>query len=228
VDTVGSRIIGVVTVAALLATAGLAAAQEPSFSVTVEPQGEAGTLSPGEETSVEVSVRLEGDDFSCAENEELPVNVTTNDPRGLTVSADPQELIFSGTQGIHDADGPSGGYNKSKPTSISLQVGQTASSGDREVTVTGTFPGGNYGPPEGSCGGEFPPADDTAGLPVTIQADGASGSDSGGEGGDGGEGGNGTSGGGDDGGGEGGNGIPIGPWVGPLALATSALAWRRR
>jgi hypothetical protein len=230
-DSVGSRTIGALTVAALLAIAGLAAAQQPSFSVELEPQDEAGELSPGESKDVTVLVRLTGDNFSCAENEELPVNVSVSNPNGVTGLADPSELVFSDTQGIHNSGTAAGGYNNSQETTVTVQAANTASGGDREVTVTGTFPGGNYGPPEGSCNGEFPSAEGTTSLPVTVASSDAGTTDGGATDGDettgGNDGGNGTTDGGEDSGGDD-NGIPFGPWVAPLALVAGAVALRRR
>lgn len=214
----------------LLATAGLAAAQQPSFSVTVEPQDSAGTISPGESTDVTVLVRLEGDNFSCAGDEDLPVNVTVSQSGGVSGTASPEQLVFSGTMGVYSSDSPAGGYNESQETTVSFQASNTASSGSHDVTVTGTFPGGNYGPPEGSCGGEFPSAEGTANVPVTVQSQQTDGTDDGDtdDGTDDGDAspptGNDTA----DGGEEEDNGIPLGPWLAPLAFLGAALVLRRR
>lgn len=228
VDSVASRTIGVVTVAALLATAGLAAAQQASFSVTLEPQSEAGTLSPGDSEQVNVLVRLEGEGFACASNEDLPVNISVSGASAVTGVPDPAEIVLSNTQGIH-ASGPAGTYNESGETSVTVQASNSASSGTHDVTVTGTFPGGSYGPPDGSCDGEFPSAEGTTSLPVEVQADqtGGGGIDDGDGVDDGTTGGNGSA---DDGSddGEDEDGIPIGPWIAPVALIASALALRRQ
>lgn len=225
----GSRSIGVAIVAALLATAGLAAAQQASFTVTLEPQGEAGELSPGQASSVSVEVRLEGDGFSCAEDEELPVELSASGSGGVTGTADPSEIVFSNTMGVHSTSTPAGGYNESEQATVTVQAG--TSSGTHDVTLTGTFPGGSYGPPDGSCSGEFPSAEGTANIPVTVQADdtgdgtdgtgddGTAGDDT--DGGGTNDGGNATDGGEDD------NGIPLGPWMAPLAFVGAALALRR-
>lgn len=219
----GTRTIGTLTVAALLAMAGLAAAQQPSFSVTLEPQDEAGTMSPGDSQDVTVLVRLEGDNFSCLEDEELPVEISVSGSEDLTGVPDPAELVFSNTQGIHNSATTAGGYNESQETTVTVQVANAATGGSQELTVTGTFPGGNYGPPDRSCNDEFPSAEGTTTIPVTIQSngtDGVGGADGGGDGGAG----NGTDDGGDE---EDGNGIPLGPWIAPLALVASAVALRR-
>lgn len=221
----GTRSIGVAIVAALLATAGLAAAQQASFTVTLEPQGEAGELSPGQTSSVNVNVRLEGDQFSCADDEELPVELSASGSGGVTGTADPAELVFSNTMGVHSTSSPAGGYNESQQATVTVQAGTTA--GTHDVTVTGSFPGGNYGPPDGSCSGEFPSAEGTANIPVTVQADNA-GDGTGGTGDDGttGDDTNGT-GGGNTTDGEEDNGIPLGPWMAPLAFVGAAIALRR-
>lgn len=228
--TVGSRSIGVVAVVAVLAIAPLSAAQEASFSVTLEPQDEAGTLSPGDSSDVTVLVQLEGDGFSCTGDEELPVQLSAQGASGVTGSPATEEIVFSNTMGIHSSDGPSGPYNESDETTVTVEASNGASSGTHDVTVTGSFPGGNYAPPEGSCSGEFPPAEGTTSIPVTVEADEPDdGTTPGGDGGDGGSGGdtNGTDGGAPDGGEED-NGIPIGSWIAPIALVASAVALRRR
>jgi hypothetical protein len=228
VVTVASRTIGIAVVAALLATAGLATAQ--SFSVTLQPQDEAGELAPGESASVNMDVRLEGEDFSCAEDEELPVQLEASSGDNVAGTPDAEELIFSGTMGVHSSDSPSGPYNETQSTSVTVQAEVGASSGTYDVTVTGTFPGGDYGATgDGSCSGEFPSAEGTTNIPVSVQAsDGGTGTDDGTDtgGDDGSSTGNGTDT--DDGGEDGGNGIPVGHWLAPLGLAASALLVRRR
>lgn len=214
----GSRTIAAVTVASLLAMAGLAAAQQPSFSVALAPQGEVGPLAPGQSDQVNVEVRLEGDSFTCAQNEELPVTIEVDDAGQVTGTADPSELVFSNTQGIHNSQTPAGGYNESGQTTVSVDVGAMATSGSNELTVTGTFPGGSYTLPDGSCASDFPSAEGTATIPVTVQADepddggAGDGADDGEDGGD----------------GEDEDGIPLGPFVAPLALIAAAFAFRRR
>lgn len=222
-----SRSIGVVAVVAVLAIAPLSAAQDASFSVTLEPQGEAGTLSPGDSSDVTVLVRLEGDGFSCTSDEELPVQLSAQGTSGVTGTPATEEIVFSNTMGIHNSDSPSGGYNESSETTVTVEASNGASSGTYDVTLTGTFPGGNYGPPEGSCSGEFPSAEGTTDIPVTVEADeSGDGTTPGSDGGGGDT--NGTDGGSPDGGEDGGNGIPIGPWIAPIALVASAVALRRR
>lgn len=227
--SVGTRSIGVALVAALLATAGLAAAQQASFSVNLSPEGSPGTLSAGGTSSVSVSVTLEGEGFSCAEDEVLPVNVSVAQTRGVSGSADPNPVNFSNTMGIHSP--PAGTYSETQSTSVTVGAASTASSGDREVQVTGTFPGGNYGAPQGSCSpSEFPPAEGSTTLTVTVE-----GTDTGTDGGTGGGGGPGGT---PDGNGSTGdtngsadgdqNGSPIGAWIAPAALVAAAFGWRRR
>lgn len=216
----GSRTIGVAVIAALLATAGLATAQ--SFTVTLDAQSDPGDLSPGASDSVTVEVRLEGDGFSCADDEELPVEVTVDGAGGVTGSADPAELTYGNTMGVHNSDSPAGGYNESAQTTVSVQAGTQG--GTHDVTVTGSFPGGSYGPPDGSCSGEFPPAEGTTSIPVTVQSDDpAPGGD-----GDDGTGDDGTDGNQTDGGDGDENGIPFGPAMAPLGLLLAALSLRRR
>lgn len=222
----GSRAIGVAAVAALLATSGLATAQ--SFSVTLEPEGSADTLSPGASTSVDVLVQLQGEGFSCANDEDLPVNLTASSSQGVSGTPGTDQLVFSNTMGIHPSQQP---YEESDTTTVSLQAADTASPGSREIQVTGTFPGGNYAPPDGSCNGEFPSAEGTTSLSVTVEDTGSD-SGSGSDGGIGG--GNGGSGGGNDTGPDGNesdddsNGIPAATWAAPAALLSGALAARRR
>lgn len=230
--SVGTRAFGVAAIAVLLATAGIATAQ--SFSVALEPTGSVDTLSPGDSGTVEVEVNLQGDEFSCASDEELPVNVTVAQTRGVSGSAEPAQLVFSNTQGIHNSGAPTGGYNETQTTSVTVQAASTASGGDRDVQITGVFPGGNYGPPQGSCGGEFPSAKGTVGLTVTVESTSTGGDTGGTDGGTddgtgdtGGTGGNGTTGG-NTTDGEEENGLPVGTWVAPAALVSAALALRRR
>lgn len=226
----GTRAIGVAAVVTLLATAGLAAAQQPSFTVTVEPQGEAGSISTGESADVNVLVRLEGDNFSCAEDEDLPVQMSVDPAGGVSGTADPAELVFSGTMGVWSSDSPAGHYNESQETTVTVEASNSASPGSHDVTVNGVFPGGDYGPPDGTCGGSFPSAEDSADIPVTVESQQTDdGTDTGTDGTDGDDDdspatGNGT----DTEDGDDGNGIPLGPWLAPLAFVGAALALRRR
>lgn len=234
-DFVGRRALGVAMIAALLATAGLAAAQQASFSVSLSPTSELQPVQAGGSTSVDVDVNLQGDGFSCADDVTLPVNMSVSPTGGVSGTANPAPVEFSNTMGIHNSDGPTGGYNETETTTVTFQVSGSASGGDKDVTLTGLFPGGNYGPGSGNCApSEFPEAEGTTTVTVPVQASSDSGTDTGGDtGGDDGVGG-------DDGDATDGNdtignesdeddnGIPVGPWVAPAALVAGALALRRR
>lgn len=224
-----SRIFGVAVVAALLATAGAATAQ--SFTVTLEEDAPDSPASPGDSLSVPVTVILQGDEFSCAEDEEMPVNLTIGQGRALSGSADPGEVVLSNTMGIHNSATPAGEYNESGETTVTVQIAQTATSGEYELDVTGEFPGGNYGPPGGSCSGEFPSASGSTTIPVTVQGDdGMNGEnpDDGDDGDDGADGGDGADGSDGSDGGDEENGLPLGPWMVPVALIGTAMALRGR
>lgn len=230
----GIRRLGVWTIVLLLATAGFASAQEATFSLNVKPASSSTTVDAGASSSVSVDVNLQGDGFSCAENEELPVNLTIAQTRGVSGSADPNPLIFSNTQGIHSSSAPSGPYNETQTATVSISAASTASSGDRSVQIQGVFPGGNYGASGGgSCEpGNFPSAEDSATVTVTVRgSDGGTSTNGtdGGTGTGGTDGGTGSGGGSPNGSSSGEeNGTPVGAWVAPLALIGGALAARRR
>jgi MYXO-CTERM domain-containing protein len=162
---------GLVFVTALLVLSPMASAQ--SFSVDVEPQEPVNSLEEGDQVSVDVLVRLQGEDFNCLENHEFPVLVEANDTEGVTGTPSADELAFSNTQGVHTKDSPDGTYNQSK--TVSVTIGAPASlEEDRvvEVPVVGTFPGGNYGPPDATCGpeSEFPEASGQTDVIVPLDA----------------------------------------------------------
>jgi hypothetical protein len=221
VVTLVSRTIGLAIIAALVAVAGVAAAQDASFELTLDAPDETGEMSPGDSTPATVDITLKGDGFSCADDEELPVELSVMGTDDVTATANPSNVTFSNTMGVHASDSPAGGYNETGETTVNIQVDSTARSGTNDVTVSGEFPGGNYGPTEGgSCSGEFQSASDDTTITVDVQASGT---------GTGGDGGNGTGEGnmsdGEDGGD--GNGIPVGPCIAPVALIVAGLALRR-
>lgn len=226
-----TRTLGLLILSTLLALSMAATAQ--TFNVGFEGGGDSVDLAPGESTSISYTVYLEGDQFNCLQNHDMPVEMAASGSQGITIAVDPDELVFSNTQGIHASDTAAGGYNESGSASVTITAPATASSSfSADITVEGTFPGGDYGPPDRTCGpsGNFPSATGDTLIRVNVVApatDDGDGDDGGAGGGGGGAGGNGTDGN-DDGGDDDGNGIPLPAWTVPAGLIAAAMLTRRR
>ncbi len=235
------RSLGLLSVLAVVALAGAAAAQgSATFTVSLAGPDSPVSITGGQSQSVPIDITLMGDGFGCAQEAVLPVNVTASSSR-LTPTVNPAGLEYTVPSGLYNSQVPANQappYNSTQPTSIEVSVPSGQTSGfTTQVTVTATFPGGNYGVSgEGNCEpGEFSSAEGTVAIDVSVQADATGGTD-GGDGGTGGtDGGTGSDGGtGGDGGtnssddGDDGNGIPVGPWAIPAGLVAAALAARRR
>lgn len=226
------RSIGVVGVSLLLTVAGLAAAQ--TASVTVTPQSESVSLTGGQSTEVSVDVTLRLDQFTCLEETDFPVQMSAAGARGVAGSPAASNLTYTVGAGIYDSRTSAGAYNETQSVAVTIQAPSgTANAFSADLTVTGLFPGGNFGANQddptssGGCGpGEFPQAEGSRAITVNVQPDvttSGPGSD-GGTGGnttDGGTGGNTT-----DGGDE--NGSPMGAWLVPAGLVGAALIAARR
>lgn len=219
------RTIGVLGVAALLAFAGVAAAQ--TASVAVEPQTSDVSVQGGQSTQVSVDINLQLDQFTCGQAADFPVEVSASGAQGVAGSADPAELVFTVSEGIYDSRTPAGNYNETQNVAVTITAPSGQSSGfSADVTVTGLFPGGDYS--DSGCGpSSFPEAEGSVPITVDVQPD-ASPTDGGSDG-------DGGTDGGTDGGIDGGtndsdeeNGSPVPVWLVPVGLAGAAAIASRR
>ncbi len=227
------RSLGLLSVLAVVALAGAAAAQgSATFTVSLSGSDAPVSITGGQSQSVPIDITLMGDGFGCSQEVTLPVNVTASSSR-LSPAVNPAGLEYTVPANLYNSQVPADAappYNNTESTSVDISVPAGQTSGfSTQVTVTAVFPGGNYGVAAGGgCEpGEFTSAEGSVAIDVNVAADstgdtdGGDGTDGGTDGGDGGAP-NGTDGAEDD------NGIPVGPWAIPAGLAAAALAARRR
>lgn len=226
----------VLTIAALLALSGSAAAQ--SMSLTLKNAPTSDDITAGDSVNYPIDVNMKASGFECAEPVDVPVNLTAvanaqAAPTNASHTPQPASLTFTIPEGIYQptgtpVDNQTGGeYNETQ----SAEVGMETASGVRQnYTVTLEITAESPGLSSESCNGDIPEAtSDPAAVEINVTADDPPEPAGGDE--DGGTGPGTTPGGGNTTGnetGDEGNGIPAPTALVPLAVFGAAVAYRRR